>query len=332
MKILIVGGAGYIGSHMAKMLVLANHDVTILDNLSTGYEFLAKYGELIIGDLSDEALLDDLFKKNQFDAVMHFAAVSLVGESVKNPSKYYRNNVTNTLFLLDVMRKFNVNKFIFSSSAATFGEPKYSPIDELHPQRPINPYGYSKLIVETILRDYAEAYGLNSVSLRYFNACGADPDVELGESHDPESHLIPLALQAASGRRKSITVFGNDYDTNDGTCVRDYIHVNDLCHAHALSLNKLMTTENSGALTYNLGNGHGFSVNEVITAVKRIVEKDGCNLIVNYGNRRSGDPSILVADATKINDELGWKPMYSKIDDIINHAWAWEQKLAGKFL
>lgn len=326
-KVLVVGGAGYIGSHMVKMLANAGKDVVVLDNLSTGFRDMVKYGQLVIGDLADINLLENLFREHRFEGVMHFAANSLVGESMTNPAKYYRNNVGNTINLLDVMVRHNVKHFIFSSTAATFGEPEYSPIDEKHSQTPINPYGSSKLMIETILKDYASAYDLNSVSLRYFNACGADPEGELGECHDPETHLIPLILQAASGRRESITVFGDDYATSDGTCIRDYIHINDLCSAHALALEKI-TTENPGeALMYNLGNGNGFSVQEVIDVVKAVVEKDGKSLTVEHGERRPGDPAILVADAKKATKELNWQPQYNNLQTIIEHAWNWEKQL-----
>jgi len=227
--------------------------VVVLDNLSTGSCELAHYGELVIGDLSNTQLLEQLFKEYAFAGVMHFAASSLVGESVQNPAKYYRNNVAHTLNLLEVMVNHGVKHFIFSSTAATFGEPEYVPIDEAHPQQPINPYGASKLMVERILQDYHHAYGLNSICLRYFNACGADPEGELGECHDPETHLIPLILQAASGRRESITVFGRDYATDDGTCIRDYIHIEDLCSAHLLAMCSLINGVKRGALAYNLG-------------------------------------------------------------------------------
>jgi len=327
-KILIVGGAGYIGSHMSKMLLNLGHDVIILDNLSTGFRELAKYGELIVGDLTDESLLEELFSKHQFDVVMHFAAASLVGESMVNPAKYYRNNVSNTINLLDAMVKHNVKSFVFSSSAAVYGEPNSDLIDESHAKDPINPYGSTKLMIERILQDYASAYGLNSISLRYFNACGADPEGELGECHDPETHLIPLILQAASGRRESITIFGHDYATDDGTCVRDYIHINDLCTAHALALDKLTGSNDGGALAYNLGNSSGFSVQQVIDVVQTVVSKDRRSVTVVDGERRVGDPATLVADATKAKVELDWQPEYDELETIVKHAWAWEKKLA----
>lgn len=328
MRILIVGGAGYIGSHMAKQLSRAGHNVVILDNLSTGFKFLTKYGELIIGDAGDLALLKSIFGRYKFGAVMHFAANSLVGESVAEPAKYYRNNVSGTLNLLDVMVRHKVRNFIFSSTAASFGEPEYTPIDEAHPQKPINPYGASKLMVEQILSDYANAYGFNSVSLRYFNACGADPEGELGECHDPETHLIPLILQAASGRRESITVFGRDYPTKDGTCIRDYIHVEDLCTAHGLALDALVEGNLSSACAFNLGNGQGFSVQQVIDVVKTVVAEDGCSLNIKEGERRLGDPAVLVADAARARKVLGWQPQHADLTTIIQHAWVWEKQLA----
>jgi UDP-glucose 4-epimerase len=313
---------------MVKMLSLAGNDVLVFDNLSTGFSKLVKYGQLVKGDLADIHCLEKLFSEHQFDGVMHFAANSLVGESIKKPSKYYHNNIANTLNLLDVMVQYNVKHFIFSSTAATFGEPEYIPIDEAHPQKPINPYGASKLMVERILQDYSSAYGLNSVSLRYFNACGADPDGELGESHNPETHLIPLILQAASGRRESITVFGRNYATADGTCIRDYIHINDLCSAHSLALDLLLSGHKQGSLSYNLGNNQGFSVQQVIDVVKNVVAFDGYELLVKEGEKRKGDPAILVADATKAKEELNWQPIYTDLDVIIHHAWNWEKKLA----
>ncbi|MDC9728579.1 MAG: UDP-glucose 4-epimerase GalE [Methyloprofundus sp.] len=326
-KILIVGGAGYIGSHMAKMLANTNNEVIILDNLSTGFRHLAKYGELIVGDLADTHLLENLFNTHSFDGVIHFAANSLVGESMTNPAKYYRNNISGTLNLLDVMLRHKVKNLIFSSTAATFGEPEYSPIDENHPQKPINTYGTTKLMVEKILQDYADAYDFNSVCLRYFNACGADPEGELGECHDPETHLIPLILQAASGKREAITVFGRDYPTDDGTCIRDYIHINDLCSAHALALDSLINQQKSGALRYNLGNGAGFSVQQVLDVVQAVVAEDNCTVQVLSGERRAGDPAVLVADAQKAQKELGWQPIFNDLETIVRHAWAWEKQL-----
>ncbi len=319
MNILIIGGAGYIGSHMVKMLHLAGHQVVTLDNLSTGHADAVRYGTLVIGDMADAPLLDQLFSEHHFDAVMHFAAASIVGESTVDPAKYYRNNVANTLTLLDVMIKHGVLRFIFSSTAATFGTPTQGIIDEAHLQQPINPYGRSKLMIENILSDYDSAYNLKSVSLRYFNAAGADPDCELGERHDPETHLIPIILQVASGRRESINVFGTDYNTPDGTCLRDYIHVTDLCKAHLLALNRL--SENRQSAAYNLGNGEGYSVQEVIDAA---VSVTGRRIPVVKAARRPGDPDRLVADAKRARSELGWVPQYPDLKTIVQHAWEWE--------
>jgi len=319
MKILVVGGAGYIGSHMVKMLGSFGHDVVVLDSLEKGYQDAVLYGELIIGDLADPRLLDQLFSDHAFDGVMHFASYIEVGESVTNPSRYYRNNVGNTQNLLDAMVEHSVNNFVFSSTAAIFGEPETTPIDESHSKNPINPYGKSKLMVEQMLADYDEAYGLKSVALRYFNAAGADIDGELGERHDPETHLIPLILQAASGRRQSIHVFGTDYNTRDGSCIRDYIHIVDLCSAHLLALNNLV--QNSTSKRYNLGNGSGYSVLEVIDAVNKITRRE---FKVVHADRRVGDPAILVADSMLARAELGWVPQYADLNGIVAHAWNWE--------
>jgi UDP-glucose 4-epimerase len=319
MKILVVGGAGYIGSHMVKMLLEQGHAVVTFDNLSSGFRDAVLGGEFVKGDLADKARLDGVFATHRPDAVMHFASCIQVGESVRQPGKYYQNNVTNTLNLLDAMVKHDVEYFIFSSTAAIFGEPEYVPIDPSHPKNPVNPYGRTKWMVEQILNDYDDAYGLKSVCLRYFNAAGADPSGLLGERHEPETHLIPLVLQALSGRREAITVFGRDYDTPDGTCVRDYIHVVDLCTAHLLGLQRLMATGLSRR--YNLGNESGYTVQEVIDAAERVT---GCIVRVAEGSRRAGDPAMLVADATLAREELGWLPVYSDLDTIIAHAWQWE--------
>jgi UDP-glucose 4-epimerase len=318
-KILVVGGAGYIGSHMVKLLTRRDYSVVTLDNLSSGFRDAVLGGEFVEGDINDSSLLDNLFSQHQFDGVMHFASYIQVGESVQNPAKYYRNNVSNTLNLLDAMVKHGVKAFIFSSTAAIFGEPDYSPIDEKHSTDPINPYGRTKLMVEQALVDYENAYGLKSVCLRYFNAAGADPDGELGERHEPETHLIPLILQAASGRRDSIKIFGQDYDTKDGTCVRDYIHINDLCEAHILGLERLWNGH--GSIAYNLGNGLGFTVQEVIDAARRVSGRDF--KVIKEG-RREGDPARLLADSQKAKQALGWFPQYADLDTIIRHAWDWE--------
>jgi len=328
-KVLVVGGAGYIGSHMAKYLASRDFAPVVLDNLSTGHAESARFGQLVVGDLGDQALIDQLFAEHEFVAVMHFAAASLVGESIEHPAKYYRNNVSNTLNLLDAMVKHGVKDFIFSSTAAIFGEPHYTPIDEAHPKHPINPYGASKLMIERILEDYAVAYGLNSVSLRYFNACGADPEGDLGELHDPETHLLPLVLQAASGRSECIKIFGSDYPTPDGTCVRDYIHIVDLCQAHHKALEKLLDKSLSGAQVFNLGNGNGFSVREVIETASAVVSKDGKSITVDQAERRPGDPAILLADAKAATDVLNWQPDYANLTEMVEHAWTWEKSLTS---
>ena len=321
MNILVVGGAGYIGSHMIKKLTLEGNSVVILDNLSTGFRDAVKYGRFIEGDIADSKLLSEIFSSNKFDSVMHFASYIEVGESVINPSKYYINNFSNTLNLLDAMVAHGVNNFIFSSTAAIFGEPEYSPIDEKHVRAPVNPYGESKLMVENALKAYEKAYGLRSICLRYFNAAGADPDLEVGERHDPESHLIPLVLQAASGRRDSIAVFGQNYNTPDGSCVRDYIHVDDLCTAHIDALNYVLSE--LGSRQFNLGNGNGFSVLEVIDVARRVT---GRNIKINDADQREGDPAVLVADSALAKQELNWEPRYDSLETIIEHAWCWEQK------
>lgn len=320
MKVLVVGGAGYIGSHMVKMLGQQDCQVTTLDDLSSGHRDAVLFGEFVQGSFGDRDVLNTVLAGG-FDAVMHFASFIQVGESVQHPDKYYRNNVTYTLGLLDAMRAHGVNKFIFSSTAATFGEPQYTPMDERHPQQPINPYGRTKLMVEQALADYDRAYGFKSVCLRYFNAAGADPEGQLGERHDPETHLIPLVLQAASGRRPNISVFGRDYDTPDGTCIRDYVHIQNLCSAHWLALQSLMNGANSQA--YNLGNGNGFSVQEVIDTAEQVT---GRKIPVVNGPRRVGDPARLVADSRLAREKLGWQPQYADLATIIEHAWQWETR------
>jgi UDP-glucose 4-epimerase len=324
-EILVVGGAGYIGSHMVGLLKKEGYDVVVLDNLSTGHREAVLDAEFVEGDLEDKNLLAQLFKQHQFDVVMHFAAFTQVGESVDHPAKYYHNNVCNTLNLLDAMLQAKVKYFIFSSSAAIFGNPEYTPIGVEHPQNPINPYGKTKLMVEQILDDYDRAYGLKSVCLRYFNAAGADPDGRLGELRESETHLIPLVLQAASGRKSNIKIFGRDYDTKDGTCIRDYIHVTDLCDAHLLALQNVL--KNSISKKYNLGNGNGFSVQEVIDVAKQVTAKQ---INVVDAPRRAGDPAILIADAILAKQELNWQPKYTDLATIIEHAWQWESNLAQR--
>ncbi len=323
MQILVVGGAGYIGSHMVKRLVQDGHQVVVLDNLSTGHEEAARFGELVVGDLADRELLEQVFAHHAFAAVMHFGAYSQVAESIRDPAGYYRNNVANTLNLLDAMRGVGVDILVFSSTAAVYGEHRSDPLLEDHPVRPINPYGRSKRMVEEVLADYAAAYGLRAVALRYFNAAGADPEGELGECHDPETHLIPLLLRAAAGGNE-VTIFGTDYPTPDGTCIRDYVHVWDLCTAHALALEYLMQGGNArGFSAFNLGNGQGFSVNEVVQSVERVT---GLPVPLRYGARRPGDAAYLVADAHLAKDILGWLPQYANLDTIVCHAWIWEQR------
>ena len=324
-SILVVGGAGYIGSHMVKRLQRAGYTAVVADDLSNGRREAVRDARLHIGDIGNSAFVDALLREVQPVAVMHFASFIQVGESMADPARYYRNNVGATQVLLDAMRTHDVMRFIFSSTAAIFGDPVYVPIDEAHPRQPINPYGRSKWMVEQVLEDYDRAYGLKSVCLRYFNAAGADAEGELGECHEPETHLIPLLLQVASGRRPHITVYGDDYATDDGTCVRDYVHVEDLCGAHLLALEQLL--EGGGSARYNLGNGNGFSVREVIDAAQRVT---GRRIPVVHGPRRAGDPPTLVADAALARASLHWTPRYPDLDTIVAHAWAWEQKHAAR--
>jgi len=320
--VLVVGGAGYIGSHMVCLLGQRGVRVITLDDLSSGHADAVLCGDFIRGDTADRALLDQIFIQHRVDAVMHFASFIQVGESVQHPARYYRNNLTHTLTLLDAMRDHGVSRFIFSSTAAVFGEPDYVPMDEAHPQRPINPYGRTKWMVEQALADYERAYGLRSVVLRYFNAAGAHPDGLLGERHDPETHLIPLVLQVAACRRPFIHLFGKDYDTPDGSCVRDYIHVMDLADAHWLALVRLISGGPSGV--FNLGNGDGYSVQQVIDVARAVT---GRPIAVQHGPRRAGDPARLVADASRARMELGWQPQYPDLSTILAHAWAWERRV-----
>lgn len=316
--VLVTGGAGYIGSHACKALAAAGYTPVVYDNLSYGHEWAVKWGPLEVGDIGDHARLQTVIRKHQPVAVMHFAAFAYVGESVANPLKYYRNNVAGTLTLIEEMLDAGIDKMVFSSTCATYGIPEEIPIKESHVQQPVNPYGASKLMVERLLRDAGSAHGLRSISLRYFNAGGADPDGEVGESHDPETHLIPLVLDAAIGRRPFITVYGGDYPTVDGTCIRDYIHVSDLAMAHVHALQALESGSESRA--YNLGNGQGFSVCEIIEMAEKITGK---TITLQWGDRRTGDPPILVGDSSRIRDELGWKPKFERIESIIETAWVW---------
>jgi UDP-arabinose 4-epimerase len=319
-NVLVVGGAGYIGSHACKAIA-ARGDVPIcFDNLSAGHCELVKWGPLVVGDLGDSASLARVFRDFRIDAVMHFAAHAYVGESVTDPAKYYRNNVAGTITLLDCMRKAGVGLIVFSSTCATYGIPDSVPITEGHPQRPINPYGWSKLMVEQILKDYQQAYGLRHAVLRYFNAAGADADCETGEWHNPETHLIPLVLDSAMGRRPRVAIFGTNYPTPDGTCVRDYIHVTDLADAHILAVEQLQQGVDS--LVVNLGNGRGFSVREIIASAERVT---GLSVPATIAPRRAGDPPALVGDARKARELLGWRPRFESIDAIVGSAWAWQQ-------
>lgn len=320
--ILIVGGAGYIGSHINKELNKKGYETIVYDNLIYGHRELVKWGKFILGDLENVDQLRLVFSKFDIEAVMHFSAFTSVGESVTDPQRYYQNNMKCALNLLQVMLEFKVKYFIFSSTAAVYGNPVRIPIDEEHPQKPINPYGRSKLMIETVLRDYCDAYGLKYAPLRYFNASGADPDIETGEWHMPETHLIPLVLDAALGRREDIKIFGTDYDTRDGTCIRDYIHVTDLADAHILALEYLMNGGKSQA--FNLGNGTGFSVREVIETCKEVTKK---NFKVSETDRRPGDPPTLLASADRAKDLLKWKPKYYELPKIVETAWEWHKKI-----
>ena len=325
--ILIVGGAGYIGSHVNKLLTEKNYETIVLDNLSCGHKESVKWGKFCQVDLADVDKLDEVFTNYDIEAVMHFSSFIEVGESVQNPEKYYTNNVVNTMNLLNVMKKHDVKKFIFSSTCATYGIPQKIPLVEDHPQNPINPYGWTKLMVERILKDYDAAYGLKSVILRYFNASGADESGEIGEAHDPESHLIPLILDAAIQKRDNIKIFGTDYDTPDGTCIRDYIHVTDLADAHLLALEYLKKENTSNE--FNLGNGRGFSVREVIESVKKVT---GRTFNVVETQRREGDPAILIGSSQKAQKLLGWDPQHAEIDKIVETAWNWHKKLNKEYL
>jgi len=322
--ILVTGGAGYIGSHGVLALQQAGYRVVVLDNLVYGHRDIVDNVlkvDFIEGDTNDRALLDKIFADYNIGAVIHFAAYAYVGESVSEPAKYYRNNVVGTLTLLEAMVAAGIDKFVFSSTCATYGIPKTVPIPEDHPQSPINPYGMTKLMVERILADFGVAYGLRSVCFRYFNAAGADPLGRLGEDHNPETHLIPLVLQTALGLRQAISIFGTDYPTPDGTCIRDYIHVCDLADAHVLGLQYLI---DGGASTiFNLGNGNGFSVKQVIDAARAIT---GCEIPAVECDRRPGDPPALVGSSERAIQTLGWKPVYPDIESIITHAWNWHQK------
>jgi len=319
--ILVTGGAGYIGSHACQALARSGYIPVSYDNLVYGHRWAVRWGPLEEGDISDRARLDAVIAHYRPGAVMHFAAYAYVGESVRDPGKYYRNNVAGSLTLLEAMRDHDIGHLVFSSTCATYGMPEQVPIVEHHAQRPINPYGASKLIIERMIEDFAAAHGLNWIALRYFNAAGADPNAEVGERHDPETHLIPLVLDAAAGIRPSITVYGSDYGTPDGTCIRDYIHVSDLADAHVLALNSLQRGGKSAA--YNLGNGQGFSVQQVIALARDVT---GREIPVVVGPRRAGDPPRLIADANQARQALGWQPSYPSLAAILESAWRWHQK------
>jgi UDP-glucose-4-epimerase GalE len=323
-KVLVTGGAGYIGSHACKALAAAGYHPIAYDNLSYGHRRAVQWGPLVVGDLADTALVRRTIREHEVTACLHFAAFTYVGESVTDPRKYFRNNVVNTLGLLDSLVEAGVRRMVFSSTCATYGDPQYMPLDEAHPQHPVNPYGESKLMVERMLHWYGRAYGLNWSALRYFNASGADPEGRIGEDHDPETHLIPLVLQAAAGERSHVSIFGADYPTPDGTAIRDYIHVDDLAEAHVLALAHL--EKGGDSLALNLGTGSGHSVRAVIESVERVT---GLAVPVRSAPRREGDPAVLVAQPDRARAVLGWQPHRHDIDDIVATAWTWHQRMAA---
>lgn len=317
-SVLVTGGAGFIGSHVCKALAAAGYRPVSYDNLSNGHEWAVRWGPLERGDLGDVARLAEVLEHHRPVAVMHFAALIEAGHSVVHPDRFYANNVVGLLNLLTAMRQHDVDRIVFSSTAAVYGTPERTPIDEGHRIAPINPYGATKMMCERLLGDFATAYGTHSVALRYFNAAGADPDGELGEAHEPETHLIPLVLEAAAGRRSHITVFGEDYPTRDGTCTRDYIHVSDLAAAHVLALE--LVIGRGGVHAFNLGNGQGFTVREVIDAARAVT---GRTIHMKVAGRRAGDPPVLVADSTRARQELAWRPAHAALEVQIEHAWKW---------
>lgn len=320
MRLLVCGGAGYIGSHMCKLLAEHGHEVAVVDNLSTGHGAAVRWGELHVGDIGDAAFLDRVFDEFRPEGVLHFAAKSIVGESVTDPAVYYLNNFSSSLNLFERVRRIPECPLIFSSTAAIFGVPRSDLINEAHPKYPINAYGRSKLAVEQVLQDYWTAYAMPSMSFRYFNAAGADPAGNIGEAHHPETHLIPRIFDSILGRSGAMKIFGDDYETPDGTCVRDFVHVEDLCNAHLLGLEFLKVRR--GALAFNLGNGAGFSVREVLKAAEDIT---GVPVPHEFTDRRPGDPSRLVADSSSARESLGWAPRYSELPDIMQTAWAWHR-------
>lgn len=320
MKVLVTGGAGYIGSQVALDLGRQGHEPVILDNLSKGHRRAVLAGTLVEGDIGNSEFVKEMISREKIEAVIHLAADSLVGESVKNPAKYFRNNVTRGLELLDAVVACGVKYFVFSSTAAVYGEPEEIPIPEDHPKKPTNPYGFTKLTFEGMLESYDKAYGLRYVSLRYFNAAGADPEAEIGEDHNPESHLIPIVLQTALGQRDHLELYGTDYPTPDGTCIRDYIHVADLSQAHLLALAAL--TRGSASAIYNLGNGQGYSNRQVIAVAEKVTGK---SIPVKESARRPGDPAVLVASSELIRAKLGWKPRFPRLEEIMETAWNWHK-------
>ncbi|MCC6179138.1 MAG: UDP-glucose 4-epimerase GalE [Chloroflexi bacterium] len=323
MQLLVTGGAGYVGGHAVRALLDAGHEVVVYDNLVYGHAETVPC-ELVVGDLADRPRLDALLGSRRFDAVLHFAAYAYVGESVTEPGKYWRNNVASGLELLDAMRAHGTQKIVFSSTCAVYGYPEQIPVAEDEPKKPESPYGESKLTFERVLASYARAYDLRSVSLRYFNAAGARPDGTLGEDHEPETHLIPLVLRAAAGRAPAIRVFGVDYPTPDGTCIRDYIHVDDLASAHVLALGAL--DEPHACLAFNVGTGQGYSVREIVDACQRVT---GREIPVEAATRRPGDPPALYADNTRIRQALGWAPKYTEVEPIVATAWRWHARRWG---
>ncbi len=325
MNILVVGGAGYIGSHAVRFLLAAGHQVTVYDNLSRGHREAVPDGLLVEGELTDRSKLVSVFREHQIESVMHFAAFALVNESVNDPSLYYRNNVIAALELLEAMKEAEVKKIVFSSTTATYGEPEAMPISEATPQQPINPYGFTKLVIERALADYATAYGFGYAALRYFNAAGAHPDGMIGEDHDPESHLIPVVLQVALGQREQITVFGDDFATPDGTCLRDYIHVDDLASAHLRALEQI---EPGKGICVNLGTGRGTSVREIVEACRKVT---GHLIPTVMGDRRAGDPAELVADNRLAKKLLDWTPKYESVESIVETAWRWHKSHPNGF-
>lgn len=321
--ILVTGGAGYIGSHVNKLLNRLKFSTVVFDNLICGHRSFVRWGDFVQGDLADRDRIRSCFRQYPIEAVMHFGSFINVGESVDDPAKYYRNNVINTLNLLDVMREFNVEFFIYSSTSAIYGIPEEIPITEDHPMMPINPYGRTKLMIEQILSDYDSAYGIKHINLRYFNAAGADVDADIGEQHDPETHLIPLVLDVAARRKPHVRILGTDYETNDGTCIRDYIHVMDLAEAHILALDFLR--QNGQSDSFNLGNGRGFSVRDIIRTVEKVT---GCSIECIETDRRSGDSPILISSSKKAQERLNWHPRITDLETIIQTAWRWHQKIS----